>query len=238
MHTAILIPALAMGFLGSFHCIGMCGPLALSLPVQHLKGFKKVWGILLYNLGRVVTYGILGYILGFASKQFAFFGWQQKISIAVGSIFLAYLLFTLLPVRLGAANGFSVKVPWRKTVLQALGQLYQNKKTGSVFLIGLLNGLLPCGMVYMALAGAFATSHQWESTLFMMAFGMGTLPAMMSLSLLGNFISIRFRNSIRRAGPYLIGLMGLLLILRGLNLGIPYLSPELKSEKMHCCAPQ
>lgn len=235
MNTAVILSAWIMGFLGSFHCIGMCGPLALSLPVQHLKGIRKVWGILAYNLGRVLVYGILGFLLGFVSKQFSFFGWQQKISIGVGILFLLYLVSTLLP---GKFKRAVPNLPWQKSVFRALGQLYQDRKTGSVFLIGLLNGLLPCGMVYMASAGAFAAGHQWESALFMIAFGLGTVPAMMSVSLLGNIIGISLRNKIRRLSPYLVGLMGILLILRGLNLGIPYLSPELRSEKMSCCAPR
>lgn len=230
MDSALMISALVMGLLGSFHCIGMCGPLALSLPVQHLQGFKKFLGIILYNLGRVITYATLGFILGLIGNQFVFFGWQQKISIALGILFLLYLIFSLFPTRVKSINW-----PWKQPVMKALGKMYQSKNLSSVFIIGLLNGLLPCGLVYMALAGAFAAHHPSQSALFMGIFGLGTFPAMMSISFLGNVISLSFRNKIRKATPFIIGFMGLLLIVRGLNLGIPYLSPELKEKKMSCC---
>ncbi|WP_222165594.1 sulfite exporter TauE/SafE family protein [Edaphocola aurantiacus] len=236
MYTAILFSALAMGFLGSFHCIGMCGPLALSLPVQHLSGWRRWMGILLYNLGRISTYAILGWLLGLISTQFSFFGWQQKISVILGSVMIGYLLYSLLSGRKKVRK--AIQLPWQKNVLQALGRLYAHKKSYTLFLIGLLNGLLPCGMVYMALTAAFALGSHQQAATFMAAFGAGTLPAMAGIGYLGSMISLNLRNKIRRAGPYLAGFMGLLLVLRGLNLGIPYLSPEIREQKVSCCSPK
>lgn len=235
MYSAIFLSALVMGFLGSFHCIGMCGPLALSLPVQHLSGWRRWLGILLYNMGRIATYATLGLLLGLISTQFTFFGWQQKISIALGIAMIGYLLYTLVP---GKTRGNMRQLPWQQTIVKMLGRLYGHKKLHALFFIGLLNGLLPCGMVYMALTASFALGSHTEGTMFMAAFGAGTLPAMAGIGYLGSIVSMNLRNKIRRAGPYLAGFMGLLLILRGLNLGIPYLSPEIKAQKVSCCSPQ
>lgn len=236
MYSAIFLSALAMGFIGSFHCIGMCGPLALSLPVQHLSGWRRWLGILLYNLGRITTYASLGLLLGLISTQFTFFGWQQKISIALGIAMIGYLLYRLIPGK--GTGGNMLQLPWQQTIVKMLGRLYGYKKLHTLFLIGVLNGLLPCGMVYMALTASFALGGHTEGAIFMAAFGAGTLPAMAGIGYLGSIISINLRNKIRRAGPYLAGFMGLLLILRGLNLGIPYLSPEIKAQKVSCCSSQ
>ena len=99
------------------------------------------------------------------------------------------------------------------------------KNYQSVFFIGLVNGLLPCGLVYMALAGAVATTSVVKSSLFMAAFGLGTLPLMWGVSFFGSFINVQTRVIIRRAYPYLMVGMAFLLILRGLGLDIPFLSP-------------
>ena len=106
----------------------------------------------------------------------------------------------------------------------------------NLFLIGLLNGLLPCGLVYMAVAGALATGNIIYSSLFMACFGLGTLPAMLAMSFAGNFITLSSRNTIKKLVPYIVGIMGILLILRGLNLDIPYISPALAATGTveHC----
>lgn len=93
--------------------------------------------------------------------------------------------------------------------------------------MGMANGLLPCGMVYIAIAGALSTADVVSGVLFMAFFGAGTLPAMMMISYFGKMISLSARSSMRKAVPYFVAVMGILLILRGLNLGIPFISPEM-----------
>lgn len=229
----VLFSALALGFLGSFHCIGMCGPLALSLPVNHLSGLKKIAGVLLYNTGRICTYAFLGFLLGWIGMTFQFFGWQQFFSVSLGIILLVIFLMNVLHQKIFIKNSLVQK--WHKKIIQHLSQLYQKKSFSGVFFIGLLNGLLPCGLVYMAIAGALGTAHILYSSLFMASFGAGTLPAMMAVSLAGGMLPASFRMSIKKISPYIIGVMGILLILRGLNLGIPFLSPQLHlSEAIEC----
>ncbi|MFZ1800585.1 MAG: sulfite exporter TauE/SafE family protein [Chitinophagaceae bacterium] len=231
----VLFSALALGFLGSFHCIGMCGPLALSLPVNHLQGFRKVAGVLLYNTGRIFMYAVLGFILGWIGMAFQFFGWQQFFSVALGIILLIIFLMGVLHQKKIKNN--SLLNAWNKKIIQHLSGLYQQKSFGGVFIIGLLNGLLPCGLVYMAIAGALATAHILYSSLFMAAFGAGTLPAMMAVSLAGGMMPLNIRTHIKKISPYIIGLMGIILILRGMNIGIPFLSPEMQHSGTIECRP-
>ncbi len=235
MIIPILFSALALGFFGSFHCIGMCGPLALSLPVNHLQGFKKIAGVLLYNMGRIFMYAVLGFILGWIGMAFQFFGWQQFFSIVLGNILLLIFLLNVLHQNFFKKN--SLVNAWNKMVIKKLSALYQKKNFTGIFFIGLLNGLLPCGLVYMAIAGALATAHILYSSLFMAVFGAGTLPAMMAVSLAGGLMPVNIRMSIKKISPYIIGLMGIILILRGMNLGIPFLSPELQHAAVMECHP-
>jgi len=234
MTFALLISALSIGFLGSFHCIGMCGALALSLPVQHLEGAQKIWGILYYNLGRVVTYAVLGLIFGALGSSFQLFGWQQGLSITAG-IFLILMAFVQISGQRKQAPVWLDKY-WNKPIISKIAPLFQSKKRINTLYIGLLNGLLPCGLVYIAIAGALATTHIFSGALFMAMFGLGTLPAMMAIGITGNKIGYNFRNFIKKSTPYIIATMGLLLVLRGANLGIPYLSPVHDAGHINCCS--
>jgi sulfite exporter TauE/SafE len=232
----LILAAFTMGLLGSFHCVGMCGPLALSLPLSSNSIGAKFSGALLYNAGRILTYSVFGLLFGMMGKSAAFFGYQQWLSILLGAFII---LFVILPKRISAFGNKNFINTFFERLRSALSDLFFRKKYSSLFAIGLLNGLLPCGLVYMAAAGAVATGEVSSSVLFMVFFGLGTLPMMWSLAFFGNYVSIGFRQKIRKAYPYLMMLMGSLLILRGLGLGIPYVSPEMKAEKknmIECCA--
>jgi len=233
LFTLIIIPALTLGFLGSFHCVGMCGPIALSLPVGHLSGIRKTLGIISYNLGRVVTYAILGALFGMIGKTFVLFSSQQLLSIILGILLM--LMFILMLVGKRIMGNSTWLQQWNRTLSKTMAPLFQHKNPLVLSIIGLLNGLLPCGLVYMAITGAVAFASPWQSAVFMAFFGLGTLPAMMLVSIAGNMIQLSLRNTIRKISPYIIGLMGLLMILRGMNLNIPYFSPSLKQDKMKCC---
>ncbi|MCW3462466.1 sulfite exporter TauE/SafE family protein [Chitinophaga nivalis] len=229
--------AFVLGFVGSFHCIGMCGPIALTLPVQHLTGSKKLAGILLYNAGRITSYALLGMIFGWLGRQFYLGGLQQWLSVVTGALLLAVVLFKYTGLRISRnhayTNIFTTKI---KT---ALGQLLRQQRLGTLYIIGLLNGLLPCGLVYLGIAAAVATGGVGKGMLFMAAFGAGTLPAMTAVTYFSHLISIGVRNKMRNMIPVVVSVMAILLIMRGLNLGIPYISPVMlpHSEKViqNCC---
>lgn len=229
------IAAFAMGVIGSFHCVGMCGPLALALPLKDDNLHSKFIGALLYNSGRIVTYSLFGVLAGLLGKSVSLFGFQQWLSIMAGS---AILLLLILP-RLFPAQFKNVHVAGNffQRIRHTFGQLFFKKNQSTLFAIGFLNGLLPCGLVYLALAGATATGDILNAAIFMAAFGAGTLPVMWSIAFWGNFIGVRVRQKIRAAYPYMMMLMACLLILRGVGLGIPYLSPVADADKkiINCC---
>jgi sulfite exporter TauE/SafE len=222
--TALLITAFIMGGLGSFHCIGMCGPLALSLPMVSNNNLGKFLSALLYNIGRTVTYSALGALFGVVGASFALAGFQQGLSILLGISIIAVLLW---PKQYWVLKSNNTIQHFFARIRNRLGQLLARKNYQSVFFIGLVNGLLPCGLVYIALAGAIATGSLIMSSLFMAAFGLGTLPLMWSVSFFGSFMTVQTRVRIRKAYPYLMAGMAFLLILRGMGLDIPYVSPAL-----------
>lgn len=221
---ALITAATIMGVLGSFHCVGMCGPLALALPLSNNNLWAKFCGVFLYNAGRVVTYTLFGLLFGAIGKTAAVFGLQQWVSVILG---ITIIVFVVLPKR------FITPVNTNNSVLKllqqfrnALGRLFAKKGYHTLFTIGLLNGLLPCGMVYMATAAAIATGNTANAMLFMCCFGAGTLPVMWSLAFFGNYIGVGLRQKIRRVYPYMVLVMAGMLVLRGLGLDIPYVSPQ------------
>lgn len=228
-----LLAALSLGFLGSFHCIGMCGPISLALPVHKFAPVKKTLLILLYNLGRMTTYAVFGAIVGGLGHGVVLAGYQNSLSITLGAFILAGLIFP----KVFSANG---KIghgvyPFFNSVKVYLSTLLKHDAASSLYTVGLLNGILPCGLVYMGLAGATATGGVISGALFMFVFGAGTVPVMLSLPLAGSFISVDARNRIRKTVPFIIGLTAVLLIFRGLELGIPYVSPSAPSANAAAC---
>ena len=220
---AILISALILGFMGSFHCAGMCGPIAIALPLQGNSVSGKIFGGSLYNLGRTITYGIMGAIFGLLGQGVAMIGFQQKISVIMGSLMIISILFPAL-----FRNQYSLEKSWFSFVgrlKSAIGRMFSIRSYSSLFFIGMLNGLLPCGLVYMAIAGAIGTGSVGLGTLYMILFGLGTIPMLLGISLAGNLLSMTVRRRINKLIPVMVVLVGIFFILRGLSLGIPYLSP-------------
>lgn len=232
----LLIAAISLGILGSFHCIGMCGPIALALPIHQYSPIKKYLGIFLYNLGRVATYTFLGLLFGLLGQSFFLGGFQQILSITIGILLLLSVILTNLKT-VNTAKGLGFIYSFINSVKLQLGNLFNKKGLHFLFFIGLLNGFLPCGLVYLGVAGAIATGHYIKGAEFMFYFGIGTVPVMYAVAFFGQFITLKYRNHIRQAMPYVVSIMALMLIVRGLNLGIPYLSPQFEKEshKISCC---
>jgi len=227
--NAIILTGLTLGLLSSFHCVGMCGPIALSIPVHQYSEWKKNLGVVIYNLGRTFTYGLLGLIVGLIGQSLYFIKLQQYFSIVVGCIILVFILITYWKIKFH----FNIKIRFNfiKILQSKLSFLLKKRKVQHLFLIGILNGLLPCGMVYLALTAAAATGNFYHATIFMFAFGIGTVPLMYAFISLGKFFSNTHRIFFQKSVPILLALMAVLLIVRGLNLGIPYLSPQIKTSQ-------
>ncbi|MBA0883658.1 sulfite exporter TauE/SafE family protein [Flavobacterium undicola] len=223
----MLYTALLFGLISSFHCIGMCGAIAMMLPVDRSNPAKKVTQIITYHLGRITAYATIGFIFGLLGKGFFMAGMQQKLSIIIGILMIVAIV---IPEKVFAKYNFSKPV-FRliSKVKQVLGSQFKKKSYQSLFTIGLLNGFLPCGMVYVALFGAIAMQSTSLGVLYMVLFGLGTVPLMSSVVYINSILTVPVRNKIQKTIPYVVVLIGVLFILRGLGLGIPYVSPTTMS---------
>ena len=212
-----------MGLLGSVHCIGMCGPLVMALPISQKNTFQKFTALSLYHVGKIGSYGILGLLFGLFGSQFPVFTFQRNISIVIGITMLLYVLYVLVlkpkHFHLGILGNYY------NHIVKLLSRLFKTKSSISFLFIGLLNGLLPCGMIYLALTSSMATQNIFYGGMLMVFFGLGTMPALLMVAFGGQYMGFNFRKKLQNLLPVFILGMGVLLILRGLNLGIPYLSP-------------
>ena len=219
----MLLSALALGLLGSFHCVGMCGPIAFMLPVDRTNSVKKISQIAIYHFGRLLSYSIIGLIFGLVGKGLYIFGIQQQLSIVIGVIMI---LVVLIPYQ--TFNKYNFSKPIYKLISKvknALGKELQKKTPDTFLTIGFLNGFLPCGLVYMAVFAAIASGNPLQGSLYMLVFGLGTIPLMTTVIYFSQFLKGNVRQRIQKAIPVFLVLIGVLFILRGLGLGIPYLSP-------------
>ncbi len=224
----VLISGFVLGTAGSLHCIGMCGPLSLALPIQHLSRAKKFFSLLLYQFGRIITYSAIGLVFGLAGRRIYIAGYQQYFSIIMGTLIIGLSILYFLrhkTIHLKFLNRFYFFVQRQIATL-----LKSAIRPSGFLLMGMANGLLPCGMIYIALAATLSFTEVFQSVGFMAMFGAGTLPAMMLAGYAGQMIKPGWRISLQKLVPVFISAMGILLVLRGMNLGIPFISPELQQS--------
>jgi sulfite exporter TauE/SafE len=214
----------------------MCGPIAFMLPVDRSNSFRKSSQILTYHIGRLLAYGFIGLCFGLLGKSLYIFGIQQQLSIVIG---ILMIIVVLIPVQTFNTYNFS-KPLYRliSKVKSSLGQALKKKTADTFLTIGFLNGFLPCGLVYMAVFASITMSSVFESSLYMMLFGVGTIPLMTTAIYLGKFLNTNIKQRIQKAIPVFVVIIGLLFIIRGLGLGIPYLSPapvvDMASSTIEC----
>jgi sulfite exporter TauE/SafE len=222
--------AFILGLVGSLHCAGMCGPLTLALPVSGSSTLSFTTGRIAYNLGRVVTYCLLGVVFGAIGKSLLLAGVQRWVSITLGASLLGGLFIS---------RKLSVLKPTMALVSilkMKMSGLLRQRSFSALTALGMLNGLLPCGLVYVAGAGATVSGGMLDSVSYMAAFGVGTIPLMLAISVSGKLIPFSLRLRLQKAIPVSVFILATLLILRGLSLGIPYVSPDLASGH-GCCHP-
>lgn len=216
----------------------MCGPIALSLPYQDVTKVKAAANVLLYNFGRITTYALIGLIFGLIGKSIALAGFQQGLSIAIG-VLLLLAAFSIVNVEKQLVKLPFLDVLFKKVRTRLAYLLNQkDRKKSTLYAVGFFNGFLPCGLVYMAIVGAISTGDVLSGSFYMAIFGIGTLPTMVSMALVGNLISLNFRRNIQKIIPFMLFAFAVLFILRGLNLDIPYLSPMLidfSSDEIPVC---
>jgi sulfite exporter TauE/SafE len=218
-----IVSGFLVGIMGSVHCAGMCGPIALALPMGGKAGWHLLGGRLTYNGGRIVTYALLGFLVGAIGRGIAVLGYQQTLSIVLGALLIGTSIApsairSVLP-RVPGADAF------QRRVSGTLSSLFRRRSVAALFLVGVLNGFLPCGFVVAALAGAATTGSEAGGAMFMAGFGAGTVPIMLALSMAGYTLPGPFRARLVALLPWFGVVLGILLIVRGLGLGIPFLSP-------------
>lgn len=219
----MLYSALILGLVSSLHCIGMCGPIAMMLPVDRNNPAKRTIQILLYHSGRLTAYASLGLVFGIVGKGLYLAGMQQWLSILAGVIMI---IIAMVPERIFAKYNFSKPVyKVISKVKSSLGGQFKKRSSKALFMTGLLNGYLPCALVYSALFGAIAMQSEVYGVLYMVLYGMGTIPLMSAVVYGAGFMRNGLRNTFARVVPYAAVFIGMLFIVRGMGLGIPFLSP-------------
>ncbi|MFC4143076.1 sulfite exporter TauE/SafE family protein [Pedobacter mendelii] len=214
--------AFLMGFFGSLHCAVMCGPIMIGMPFKKENLFNSGLQLLLYQFGRIFVYTALGLIVGALGNSVLFFSNQKMLSIIIGSLMI---LFTALHFNKAYNNFFSkIQTKALSPLSKAMGKVFNLPAWG--LFAGMLNGLIPCGMVYLALATALNTGNIKSGGIFMFLFGLGTAPLMMMISLGGIFLKKYIRFNTNKLIPWFMFFMGLLFLLRSADLGIPFLSPK------------
>lgn len=219
MTTVLPYLAISMGFISSFHCVGMCGPIALALPVHKGTRMRQVAGVLAYNAGRALTYAMFGIVIGTLGASLAWLGMLRYASMAVGVTMLAYVFW---PSRL--EQRLHMPLFWQKTInrlRQKMGLYLKRADLPGMLLLGMLNGAIPCGMVYMALVSSVATGSTWGGGVFMALFGLGTMPAMLALGIAKQQFTPALRTRIRKLTPLLVAIAGIWLVARGVMTAYP-----------------
>jgi len=212
--------AFFIGLLGSLHCIGMCGPLAFAVPLSHSGWAYLLWHKLIYQLGRIISYCLLGALVGLIGKQIWQAGIQQGISILTGTLIILAASSRLLKFSFFKETPSKILNPFNKLFNYAFSHKLNH------LIIGMINGLLPCGFVYLALAGALNTDSIQRGIFYMFWFGVGTTPLMLAAAVIVGFSGLTFRKSLNKVIPYAMLILGFWFLLRGFELDIPYLSPK------------
>ena len=233
MNSFTITMAFLMGLTGSLHCAGMCGPIIWVMPFGMMNGAKKWVGIALYHLARISVYALMAWVL-YSFKSLFQPQWQQYISIALGALLLIVGFISFIP-----NHKLQVPLPWAGFVKQHLGRFIGNPGLFSLAMAGLLNGMLPCGLEYMALSSTVTAPTAAQAALLMYVFGAGTMPMLIGITIFRHKVSFRGIGNVKKMVPVMMLAFGLLFVLRGMNLGIPYLSPQVTVEqqqvKASCC---
>lgn len=209
MITLWWIAALTTGLIGSLHCVGMCGPLAMALPIGRLPRSQRGLALGLYHTGRLTAYAGLGLLMGTLGQGLLLAGLQRPVSIAAG---LFLLIWT--GINRGALPGLTMGRATR-WVVQPMTRFLQSPTLRAFAGLGFLNGLLPCGFVYVALAGAVTTGSSVTGAAYMALFGLGTIPALLAVRFLPSLFPVSLRRRFTQFMPVVTVALGLLLVGRG-----------------------
>ncbi len=205
----MFFPALLLGLTGSLHCVGMCAPLTFAF----MQGDKFMQKLFFYQLGRILMYAILGMGVGFIGQALFFSNWQSYAAFLLGGTLILSGLFSFNLDKI--TNKISALKLISKKITPLIGNYLFDKKPYKLFFAGLLNGLLPCGLVYFALLGAVAAGTSLEGGVFMTGFGIGTLPLLLTSLFLSKNLSKKINTKsilfqkLKLIYPYAFIMMGI-----------------------------
>ncbi len=222
--TSAIAVAFATGLVGSFgHCAGMCGPLVASfaLAAAPLGARRALLGQVAYHAGRITTYAAVGAAMGltgsFVDVAGRLAGAQRAVAILAG------VLMVLLGLGTAGLSTALKRLEARASarVIALVRGLLEGGGPGRLYPTGLALGVLPCGLSWTVFLGAAATGSAPEGLLLALAFGLGTVPALLAVGAAGAAIGVRARGALVRAGGILVAALGLLFVLRGAGVIAP-----------------
>lgn len=228
MESAIWL-GLILGLASNLHCLGMCGPIALATPVNRTSWWTILIDLFKYHSGRIAIYTVMGIFTGMIGNSIRFFGWLQWLSIISGILIILFAWGKYF-----AKNPIGAKIQaWFFPIIQKIRRnAIQSKSPLKLFVLGMVNGLLPCGVVYLALGNAVLAESYLGSALAMTTFGIGTLPILLAIGFFGGKLGARFKNQWKNVVPVVLTVVGIFIILRGMNLGVPYISPKINKTEV------
>ncbi len=214
--------ALLIGLAGSLHCLGMCSPLVMAATAMNPS---VIISKLVYNAGRIFTYAVLGMIVAGAGMSLPAKNYQNLLSIILG--------ITLLLIATGGIR--NIRIPILTTLLQSFNRKLKNlfrtfitqKNLGSLLVLGSINGLLPCGLTFLALTYCLTLQAPHDGFYFMLLFGVGTLPVMLGFTSIFQFIAKRFKLNIQTITTGMLVVSGIVLIARVFIIQLPH-APSIK----------
>lgn len=222
METAYLL-AITTGILGGFgHCIGMCGPIVISYTMANRSDAKnsilgRLSPHLLYNLGRITTYGIIGAIMGLSGSFLNMAGMLAGVQNVVAV--LAGIMMVFMGLGITGVFGTTAWIEKHNPAILHAGRRIAASSSRLRFLsLGLVLGLLPCGLSYTVFVAAAGTGGLWSGMVTAVLFGMGTLPALVLFSMIISTLSATLRGRIHQAGGVMVMIMGAYFLFKGIKL--------------------
>jgi uncharacterized protein len=170
------VTALLLGFGGSLHCALMCSPLAAA-AIGNARAMRRT---LLYNAGRILTYSLLGGLIASLGRGIPIAGFQLLLTIVMAATLILMGLAGVSTLRVPLISLLLSKVTNAVKILFA--KFFKQKTQSSFFILGMLNGILPCGLTFLALSYCLTLAGPLSGMSFMLLFGIGTLPAMLGLT--------------------------------------------------------
>ncbi len=220
-----MIGAFLIGLFGSLHCVGMCSPLMLSFTPN--RGRNAFYSFFIYHFGRLVVYSVLGILFGIISSSVSFFAFQRYFSLILGIIIIAIFAF---PRVRNQFEGWYYHSKFYQVIKSSLVKQFGGKSKW--LFSGVLNGFLPCGLVYLAAAGAMMTHSVLDGVQYMLLFGLGTIP-LLAVVKFGAGAFPKLLKSFNNLTTPIALIAGLMMVARGFLVSEPDVNQLIKAQIMN-----